>query len=63
MLNQFLMHCIIRLTFEAYVDSLNVLEVCGKYTFENQYVEGSGLTLLFAKWEVVFCRDILKPWY
>ena len=50
MLNQFKIHCIIRLTFEAYVYSLNVLKVCGKYILENQYVEESGLTLLFVKW-------------
>lgn len=33
MLNQSKTRCIIRLTFEAYVDSLSVWEVCGKYIF------------------------------
>lgn len=34
MLSEFKIYCIIRLIFEVYVDSLSVLEVCGKYSFE-----------------------------
>ena len=46
MLNQSKTHCIIRLTFEAYVDSLSVKSV-GNTFFENQYVGLSGFSFIY----------------